>query len=281
MGSGLMSRMATVLGIGKTDVVAVVRVDGPIGDEFGQRGVSAEGMESVLRRAFDSDNLRAVAVVINSPGGSPAQSEYIAERIRQLSAEKGVKVFAFCEDMAASGGYWIACAADEIFAARTSLVGSIGVVSSGFGLQDLMSRLGIERRLYTAGKNKARMDMFSPESDEDIAWVSGLQGRLHEEFKAWVSQRRGTRLRGSGDVLYSGDIWIGTQAVELGIIDGIGVVRSVIAERYPDAEIVPIDAPKPLLARLAGGQVSVASLTRSVVTGAVQAVETLPATRFR
>ena len=111
-----MSRMATVLGIGKTDVVAVVRVDGPIGDEFGQRGVSAEGMESVLRRAFDSDNLRAVAVVINSPGGSPAQSEYIAERIRQLSAEKGVKVFAFCEDMAASGGYWIAGAADEVFA---------------------------------------------------------------------------------------------------------------------------------------------------------------------
>ena len=161
-----MSRMATVVGVRHTDKVAVVRVDGPIGDEFGQRGVSAEGIEEVLRRAFDIDHLRAVAVVINSPGGSPAQSEYVAERIRQLSAEKGVKVFAFCEDMAASGGYWIACAADEIFAARTSLVGSIGVVSSGFGLQDLMSRLGIERRLYSAGKNKARMDMFSPESDD-------------------------------------------------------------------------------------------------------------------
>lgn len=199
-----------------------MRVDGPIGDEFGQRGVSAEGIEEVLRRAFDIDHLRAVAVVINSPGGSPAQSEYVAERIRQLSAEKGVKVFAFCEDMAASGGYWIACAADEIFAARTSLVGSIGVVSSGFGLQDLMSRLGIERRLYSAGKNKARMDMFSPESDEDVAWLESLQSKLHDEFKAWVAQRRGKRLKAPDDVLFSGDIWIGAQAVELGVADGVG-----------------------------------------------------------
>ena len=276
-----MSRIATAMGVRHTDKVAVVRVDGPIGDEFGQRGVSADGIEEVLRRAFDIDHLRAVAVVINSPGGSPAQSEYIAERIRQLSAEKGVKVFAFCEDMAASGGYWIACAADEIFAARTSLVGSIGVVSSGFGLQDLMSRLGIERRLYSAGKNKARMDMFSPESDEDVAWLEGLQSTLHEEFKAWVTQRRGKRLKAADDVLFSGDIWIGARAVELGVVDGVGVLRSVIAERYPDAEIVSIETPRPLLSRLAGGRLSVAALTQGVVTGAVHAVEALPVTRFR
>ncbi|WAC57776.1 S49 family peptidase [Gordonia sp. SL306] len=265
----------------RADRVAVVRLDGPIGiGGLGRAGLTADNVESVLKRAFGTEHVKAVVVVINSPGGSPAQSEYIAERIRQLSAEKGVPVIAFCEDVAASGGYWIACAADEIFAAHTSMIGSIGVVSSGFGLSDVLTRFGVQRRLYTTGDNKARLDTFSPERPEDVEWLRALQAQLHEAFIAWVRQRRGKRLSAPDDELFSGDIWVGSRAVQVGLVDGIGVMRSVIAERYPDAEITTIEAPKPLLARLVGGQVSVNRLMESAVAGTVVAVDRAIATRL-
>lgn len=282
MTGGLLGRIAKKMAHNRADKVAVVRLDGLIGlGGPGRPGLSTTSVEPVLKRAFETEHLRAVIIVINSPGGSPTQSEYIAERIRQLASEKSVRVLAFCEDVVASGGYWIACAADEIYAAHTSLVGSIGVVSSGFGFVDVLSRLGVERRLYSAGENKVRLDLFSPEKADDVAWLQGLQGQLHETFISWVRQRRGKRLTAENDVLFNGDIWIGTRAAELGLVDGIGVMRSVVAEHYPDAEIISIDAPKPLLARIVGDQVRAAVVAEDLIGGAVRALERASAVRLR
>ena len=255
------------------DRVAVVRLEGHIGTVgLGRGGLTADGLEKTLARAFTGERVKAVVLVINSPGGSPAQSEYIAERIRQLASENGVRVLAFCEDVAASGGYWIACAADEIFAARTSVVGSIGVVTSGFGAADLIERVGLERRIHTAGSNKARLDAFRPEESDDIAWLESLQGDLHEAFIGWVRQRRGPKLHGDDTELFSGDVWVGRRAVDVGLADAVGVMRSVIAERYPDAEIDVVTPPKPLLARLTGGGVEMSGAVDAAVTGTLDAV---------
>ncbi|MCM3894161.1 MULTISPECIES: S49 family peptidase [Gordonia] len=265
----------------RADKVAVVRLDGVIGHVGAGRGMTIDSVEPMLKRAFETEHVKAVVVVINSPGGSPAQSEYIAERIRQLSSEKGVPVLAFCEDIAASGGYWIACAADEIFAAHTSLVGSIGVVSSGFGFNEVLDRLGVQRRLYTAGDNKARLDAFSPENADDVEWLKGMQSELHQAFIAWVKQRRGKKLAGTDEELFNGDIWIGAKARDVGLVDGIGVMRSVVAERYPDVEITVISAPKPILARLLNGPSGAAALTDAVVSGVLSAVEKTQRIDFR
>ncbi|AZZ80343.1 MULTISPECIES: S49 family peptidase [Gordonia] len=280
MTAGPLAAVGKKFAKSRAEHVAVVRLDGPIGAAgMGKHGLTTDTVEPVLKRAFATERLKAVVVVINSPGGSPAQSEYIAERIRQLSAEKGVPVLAFCEDVAASGGYWVACAADEIYAAHTSIVGSIGVVSSGFGFSALLDRFGVQRRLYATGENKARLDTFSPEVAEDVEWLKGLQGQLHEAFIAWVRQRRGKKLTASDEELFNGDVWVGHRAAELGLVDGIGVMRSVVAERYPDAEITVIEAPKPLLARLVGNQMSVSGLAESVTTGVMAAIDRAPAVR--
>lgn len=253
-----------------------------MGAGFGGRpGLSTDSVEPVLKRAFGTDHLVAVVIVINCPGGSPAQSEYIAERIRQLAAEKAVPVLAFCEDVAASGGYWIACAADEIFAAHTSMIGSIGVVSSGFGLSEVLGRVGVERRLYVTGENKARLDPFTPQQPGDVEWMQRLQGQLLDEFVAWVRQRRGRKLNGADEDIFSGDVWVGKRALELGLVDGVGVMRSVIAERYPDAEIVAVAAPRPLLARLTGGQVSTGRIVGDAVEAVLDVAERSSATRLR
>src|SRR3954452_19608052 len=169
-------------------VVSVVRLHGVITATSGpvpRSVISAAGMDKTLERAFAPDRLAAVALLVNSPGGSPTQSALVADRIRGLAGEKGVPVLAFCEDVAASGGYWLACAADEIYAHPTSLVGSIGVISQGFGLDGLIERFGVERRVYTAGTNKMRLDPFRPEKPEDVAWLESLQGQLHEQFTGW------------------------------------------------------------------------------------------------
>lgn len=274
---GPLKKIAKKLARAHAEKVAVVRFDGPIGATgHGRGGLTADNLESNLKRAFDTERLKAVVLVINSPGGSPAQSEYIAERIRQLSSERGVRVLAFCEDVAASGGYWIACAADEIYAAHTSMVGSIGVMSSGFGWHDLIGRVGVERRVYTAGENKSRLDPFLGEKAEDVEWLRGLQEDLHSTFITWVRQRRGAKLVGTDAELFSGDVWIGRGAVEAGLVDGIGVLRSVIAERFPDAELEVIASPKPLLAWLTGsvsaGDSILSSTTSQAVDGAVSGI---------
>src|SRR3954452_16262841 len=238
-------------------VVSVVRLHGVITATSGpvpRSVISAAGTDKTLERAFAPDGLAAVALLVNSPGGSPTQSALVADRIRGLAAEADVPVLAFCEDVAASGGYWLACAADEIYAHPTSLVGSIGVVSGGFGLTGLIERYGIERRLHTAGENKSRLDPFQPEKAEDVEWLLGMQGELHELFIEWVRSRRGTALQESSD-LFTGEVWPGRRAQELGLVDDLGTARDVLARRFPDAEPVTVEPPRPLLGRLGLGGV--------------------------
>lgn len=256
-------------------VVAAVRLHGvitPTPSPLGRGTISLSGIDSALTRAFDHERLQAVAVAINSPGGSPTQSALVADRIRGLAKDKRVPVLAFCEDVVASGGYWLACAADEIIAHPTSLVGSIGVVSQGFGLHNLLERWGVERRLYTAGENKARLDPFLPENDEDVAWLHGMQTELHQMFVDWVRSRRGDKLC-DGEELFTGEVWTGARAVELGLIDGLGTQRSVVSQRYPDAEIVAVEPRKPLLARLGFRPAAASAPGPDTVITALEALE--------
>jgi len=234
-------------------VVAAVRLHGvitPTPTPMARNTINVQNVETALTRAFEHERLVAVALLINSPGGAPTQSALVADRVRELAAKKRVPVLAFCEDLAASGGYWLACAGDEIYAHGTSLVGSIGVVSSGFGLDGLIERFGVERRVYTAGANKVRLDPFRPEKAEDVEWLKGLQEQLHEQFAAWVRERRGGKLKGTDDELFNGEVWTGAKALELGLVDGIGTLRGVVAQRYPDAEIAVAEPRRPFLSRL-------------------------------
>ncbi|HKR49309.1 MAG TPA: S49 family peptidase [Pseudonocardiaceae bacterium] len=237
-------------------VVAAVKLHGvitPTPAPLGRGVINLAVVDTALTRAFSYDRLRAVALSINSPGGSPTQSALVADRIRGLADRKRVPVLAFCEDVAASGGYWLACAADEIVAHPTSLVGSIGVVSQGFGLHGLLERFGVERRLYTAGANKARLDPFLPERQDDVEWLKGMQTELHGMFRDWVNSRRGEALVGAVTAeqdLFTGEVWTGRRALELGLVDTLGTMRGEIAKRYPDAELTMVEARRPLLARL-------------------------------
>ncbi|HVK20050.1 MAG TPA: S49 family peptidase [Actinokineospora sp.] len=255
-------------------VVAVVKLHGvitPTPTPLARGTINVSTVESALTRAFAHDRLCAVALAINSPGGAPTQSALVAERVRELAAEKKVPVLAFCEDVAASGGYWLACAADEIYAHKTSLVGSIGVVTAGFGLAGLMERFGVERRVHTAGTRKVRLDPFQPENPDDVAWLKSLQGQLHDQFVDWVRERRDGKLVGADEDLFSGEVWTGVKALELGLIDGVGTLRSVVADRFPDAEISVAEPKRPLLARL--GVASAAMSTQDRVLAAMEAVE--------
>jgi signal peptide peptidase SppA len=216
-------------------LVSVVRLSGVIGQVGALRsGMTLAGVADVLERAFAPKRQAAVALVVNSPGGSPVQAALIATRIRQLAEEKKVPVLAFCEDVAASGGYWLACAADEIFAAESSIVGSIGVVSASFGLDRFIERHGVERRLFTAGEHKAILDPFSPLREEDVAHLRSIQTDIHDSFKAMVRTRREGRLKGTEDELFSGAFWAGRRGVELGLVDGIGDARGVLRARFGD-----------------------------------------------
>jgi signal peptide peptidase SppA len=257
-------------------VVAVVKLHGiitPMPSPLARGTINLSVVDSALTRAFDHDRLTAVALSVNSPGGSATQSALVADRIRGLAEDKRVPVLAFCEDIAASGGYWLACAADEIIAHPTSLVGSIGVISQGFGLHGLLQRLDIERRLYTAGSRKSRLDPFLPAKDEDVQWLTGLQGELHAQFQQWVTERRVGKLA-TGSELFTGEVWTGARAVELGLVDSLGTLRRTLANRYPEAEVVTAEPRRRLLARLG---LNPAALTGAgpadAVHAALQAVE--------
>ena len=227
-----------------TAVVPVVRLSGLIGAVTPLRpGMSLAGVARVLERAFAMKNAKAVALVINSPGGSPVQSRQIYLRIRQLAAEKKLPVLVFVEDVAASGGYMIACAGDEIFCDPSSIMGSIGVVGGSFGLQELIKKIGVERRLYTAGEHKAMLDPFLPENPDDVARLKALQREIHAIFIALVKQSRGTRLKGADDVLFTGEYWAGERSVSLGLADAIGDLRSTLRARYGDKVLTPVVAP--------------------------------------
>jgi signal peptide peptidase SppA len=225
-------------------VVPVVRLSGLIGAVTPLRpGMSLAGVARMLERAFAMKHAKAVALVINSPGGSPVQSRQIYLRIRQLAAEKKLPVLVFVEDVAASGGYMIACAGDEIFCDPSSILGSIGVVGGTFGFQDLIKRIGVERRLYTAGEHKAMLDPFLPENPDDVARVKALQREIHAIFIALVKQSRGDRLKGADDVLFTGEYWAGETSVSLGLADAVGDLRSTLRTRYGDKVLTPLVAP--------------------------------------
>jgi signal peptide peptidase SppA len=227
-----------------TAIVPVVRLSGTIGAVTPLRpGMSLAGVARTLERAFATRNARAVALVINSPGGSPVQSRQIYLRIRQLAAEKKLPVLVFVEDVAASGGYMLACAGDEIFCDPSSILGSIGVVGGSFGFQELIKKIGVERRLYTAGSHKAMLDPFKPENPDDVARVKALQGEIHAIFIALVKQSRGSRLKGTEDVLFTGEYWAGETSVSLGLADAIGDLRSILRARYGDKVKTPVVAP--------------------------------------
>ena len=222
-------------------VVPVVRMSGVIGVAAPLRpGLMLATVARSLERAFSVKRARAVALVINSPGGSPTQSNLICRRIRQLAEEKKIPVIAFIEDVGASGGYMLACAADEIVCDQYSIVGSIGVVGGSFGFPKLMEKLGIERRIYTAGERKAMLDPFEPEKPEDVKRIKAIQKDIHERFIALVKERRGAKLHGTDKTLFSGEFWTAPKAIELGLVDSLGDLRSFLRERFGEKVRTPL-----------------------------------------
>ena len=222
-------------------VVPVIRLAGVIGAVTPLRpGLTLSATARSLERAFATRNARAVALIINSPGGSPAQSHLIFRRIRQLATEKKLPVIAFVEDVGASGGYMLACAADEIVCDQFSIVGSIGVVGGSFGFPKLMEKLGVERRLYTAGERKVMLDPFQPEKPEDVKRIKNIQKDIHEHFIALVEDRRAGKLKSNEKTLFSGEFWTARAAIELGLADGIGDLRSTLRQRYGEKVRTPL-----------------------------------------
>lgn len=217
--------------IAKDPVVSVITLSGVIAASTRGGTLSDAALAPAIERAFTKGKPTAVALVLNSPGGSPAQSSLIAARIRRLAQEKQIPVHAFVEDVAASGGYWLACAADDIWIDASSIVGSIGVISAGFGLHEAIARIGIERRVHTSGKDKSMLDPFRPERPEDVERLKSIQSQIHDSFIAHVKARRGPRLAQDAD-LFSGEFWVGQRAVELGLADGIGHIVPVLKDRY-------------------------------------------------
>jgi len=237
--------------IKRPPLVAVVRLNGMIA--AGGRGGTAlndAALAPVLERAFRRGGPKAVALAINSPGGSPVQSSLIAARIRRLARDRSLPVYAFVEDLAASGGYWIAAEADEIWVDGASLVGSIGVISASFGAHEFIARYGIERRVHTAGRSKSLLDPFQPETSEDVTRLRAILDQVHEGFIAHVRERRGARLAGDED-LFEGDVWVGARAVALGLADGVGHLVPKMKDVFGDDVVLrPYGPRRGLLARM-------------------------------
>jgi len=224
-------------------VVPVVRLSGVIGVVTPLRpGLMLSTVARSLERAFSTRNARAVALIVNSPGGSPVQSHLIFHRIRQLAEQKKIPVLTFIEDVGASGGYMLACAGDEIVCDQYSIVGSIGVVGGSFGFPKLMDKLGIERRLYTSGEHKAMLDPFLPEKSDDVKRLKAIQKDIHGHFIALVKERRGAKLRGNDKTLFSGEFWTAQAAIDLGLADSLGDVRATLRQRYGEKVRTPLIA---------------------------------------
>ena len=223
--------------------INVVRLHGAIGVGSPLKPpLTAKDLDPVLERAFHK-NLAAVALLVNSPGGSAVQSALIHSRIRALADEFKIPVYVFCEDVAASGGYWLACAGDEIYADESSIVGSIGVISAGFGFVEAIGKLGIERRVHTAGENKSILDPFQPQKQEDVDRLLALQADVHGAFKSLVRARRAGKLKGDETEMFSGAFWSGRQALERGLIDGIGHMHDVLKKKFGDKLVLKNIAP--------------------------------------
>ncbi|MDQ6436033.1 S49 family peptidase [Mesorhizobium sp. LHD-90] len=260
--------------------IPVVRLHGTImagGGQFRQN-LSLASTAGLLEKAFAFKDTPAIAISINSPGGSPVQSRLIYQRIRDLAEEKNKKVLVFVEDVAASGGYMIAVAGDEIIADPSSIVGSIGVVSASFGFPELMQKIGVERRVYTAGRNKALLDPFQPEKTEDVERLKALQLEIHETFIDLVKDRRGDRLSDDPD-LFTGLFWTGKKGLSLGLVDAIGDMRGTLKDRFGDkTQLKLITQPRGLFGRRLGvfgssAGIPIADIASSAVEGLLDAAE--------
>ncbi len=233
--SGLIDRVLPHGWWPRGPVVPVLRLSGVIGAVTPLRsGLTLAACAPAIERAFSVGNARAVAIQINSPGGSPAQSRLIYQRIRALAKEKSLPVYVFAEDVAASGGYMLALAGDEIYVDSSTIVGSIGVISAGFGFVEFIQRLGIERRVYTSGEKKMTLNSFQPQNADDVERLKGIQNAIHEDFIELVKERRGRKIEAAGDQLFTGEFWAGRQAVALGLVDGIMDIRSKMRELFGD-----------------------------------------------
>ena len=240
----------------KSPKVVVLRLQGVIGatGKLRGKGLTLDDLRPLIEKAFRMKP-DAVAVVINSPGGSPVQSALIHDAIREKGEEKDIPIYTFAEDVCASGGYWLACAGDEIYAHSSSIVGSIGVIAAGFGFDRLINHYGIDRRVYTMGENKNMLDPFAPENPDDVAHLLNVQRDVHEAFIHHVVHARGKRLNGDSDVLFSGAFWSGAQAMDLGLVDGLGNVYSVMKEKLGDkTRFTHLHPHKPFLKNLFSSQ---------------------------
>ena len=229
-----MLRKLKKLFTNKLPTIAVINLYGVIssGKSFNKSTLSLDSIKSNIDKAFELPQLKAVALAINSPGGSPVQTELIYKYIRRLATEKKISIYSFAEDVAASGGYWLACVGDEIYASSSSIIGSIGVISSGFGFVDVIKKIGIERRIYTQGENKSVLDPFKPEKQSDIKIIHGIQHDIHDNFKSVILERRKGHLKANHDLLFNGEFWSGKKAKELGLIDEIGDLYTVINQKF-------------------------------------------------
>jgi len=275
---GLLARLPVPALQNPPPLVGVLRLAGVIGALGPLRnGMTLAALEPAIARAFSLPRLAAVALSVNSPGGSATQSDLIARRIRDWAEEKEVPVLVFCEDVAASGGYWLACAGDEIFLRETSIVGSIGVISAGFGFPALLEKIGVERRLHTVGDKKSLLDPFRPETPDELKRLQGLQQDIHEAFKETVKQRRGSRLKAEETELFSGEVWVGRKAIERGLADGLGEMRQVLRARYGENVVLKrVDGTRPWWRRRLGLRPAVrdhASVAGDWVGGALAAIE--------
>ena len=248
----------------KVPQVAVIKLTGVIAASSSLRkGLNLQGIETHLYDAFSNKRTTAVALVLNSPGGSPVQSDLIQKRVRDLGQEFSKPIYVFCEDVAASGGYWIALAGDEIYANASSIIGSIGVVSAGFGFKEAIGKLGIERRIYSTGPNKGMLDPFEDEDPKHVQRLKNLQEEIFTLFREWVLSQRGSKLKGAHEELFSGAFWTGVKAKELGLIDGLGELRGIMQDRFGEDVLFKNYAPKTgILSKLGLGSESVSGISK-------------------
>lgn len=252
-------------------MVPVIRLSGVIGKVSSfNNGMSYEGLCDLIDNAFEIPNIKLVALSINSPGGSPVQSELIASKIRRKALEKKVEVHCFVEDVAASGGYWLAASADKIYASPNSVLGSIGVISSGFGMVKAIEKLGIERRVHTQGDNKSILDPFLPEKDSDIKLLEGLQKDVHENFINYVKERRKGKLDLNYTNIFSGEFWSGKRAMELGLVDELGLLENVLKDKFgEEVKLLKIQESKGWLKRKLG----IEHFTQNVINSVLNILE--------
>ena len=266
--TGLLSRLGRMLGRGGT-TIPVVRLQGVIASEQRPGRLNIAGVAPLLKRAFALKSAPAVAIVVNSPGGSPVQSRLIAKFIRDLAEEKDKQVLVFVEDAAASGGYFIATAGDEIIADPSSVVGSIGVIFASFGFVGALDKLGVERRVHTAGKNKSTLDPFLPEKAEDIERIKAMETDIHQVFIDWVKQRRADKLKLADDELFTGEFWSAVRGLGIGLVDSLGDMHSVLRERFGDDVRLRIIEPKRGLFQLPrigfGGRIEAGGIASDIV----------------